>query len=529
MSTPSILYRNILAEAQAGRGSGEILAWGSSAVPNPDNKTFDLTTVNIMADLGADADNKFNGWKLIFTASGGGEYLITDWVAATDLASTFERPRSSDTGSWEIRRTLSADAFDPTAPIRYATNGRPYQSFLDNAPNTGLIIRAYLPNLIDDGGFERADLSQYWTTRANGDGAVTLNSATPMLGARDCLLDMGTTATSVGISQAGEGPLEAGKTYAIRFKAKRITAETTGKLTVDLRYTKSAGASYLPTTFEKIDGADTINNVGGGSELNQWKPVLGTAAAWERILFTVPESVGTGDWELWIENVDSTNRYDAHVDQIVVWEVLTPDTLLISGHNFAGGFSAGSEIYALMCDDNLSSFNIGVEASKLIDLDADVTVAGDSTIRETFTPTTEPYPIFQIIIAAISGKTHEFGELWLGKRWDWPKFISGDWEPSDGEIKDQIVDTEGGIEVIEDKYEKERRSGEILRITSAEKAKWDAFWNHCKRSKPFWYYHDRFTALGQDPEILFMRNASKPRLPVVNTRFNANYSFIEVL
>jgi len=189
MSQPEMLYRNLLDIANAGRGDGTVYAWGNSSVIS--GSTFDLTTINIMTDLGADADDKFNGYKLVFTSSGR-SYLITDWVAATDVATVFETPNAEDTGAYTIRRTLYTNDFNVANPIRYGANGRLYQKWVDKAANNAVQILACAPNLIDDGGFERNSLTAYWTTRGvAGTGTVAINATTPILGTYDCKFNQG--------------------------------------------------------------------------------------------------------------------------------------------------------------------------------------------------------------------------------------------------------------------------------------------------------------------------------------------------
>ena len=95
MTTPIIYHKNALRIAEDGLGDGTIYASGPSAVVNQTNKTFDLTTISIIADLGADSDDLFNGYILIFPNGSNIPYHIVDWEASTDLATTFEPPATT--------------------------------------------------------------------------------------------------------------------------------------------------------------------------------------------------------------------------------------------------------------------------------------------------------------------------------------------------------------------------------------------------------------------------------------------------
>lgn len=531
---PEILYRNILKIAQEGRGDGTVYASATSATVDQDNKTFTLSGLSIIDDLGADANDKFNGYVLTFTDTDR-TYLITDWVSG-GVATVFGYPNAGDTGPCEIRRTLYTDDFNPSNPLRYACNGDLSKKWIDRAANNTAVIQACMPNGIDDGGFELNSLSDYWTTSIDGDGAISINASSPILGSYDCVINMGTTATNGDIKQTGKVDLKTGKTYGIIFKARHSgTGTEEEELNVQLDYAVFGASQYIPVTFSKINSEDALNDLGNGTN-NQWRPDISDTNAWEEATFTVPEDIDAGDWVLRFRWHEVDNHYDLYIDEIYLFEVIQPDTLIIAGHNMAGGFAASSYIALARCSIDRTSMSSGYLSGgadwqqNIIDLDADVSVDGNSPIYETFTGPSFLCPIFVILFAAISGKTWEASEIWLGERWTWDRFLSGDWEPDDQEIEVRNVVTLGGLERSSERYRKKIRSGNILYLDNDEHANWRAFVKEVGLDKPFWYYLSALSDYGLEEEILLMKNDSKPRALMNADRIvSVQYKFKEVL
>ena len=617
MSTPEILYNNLLKISQAGRGDGAIYAFGTIASPDKVNKAFALVDMSIMSDVGANANELFNGYALGFTISNR-IYLVTDYTklvidaavfngvglddmtsggtytgsstiiykveidktqtpdefawykdgvvqatsveitgaaqtldlgvtiefnattghteldywefaASPNIATTFEIPNAEDAGDWTMRRTLYTDDFNVANPIRYGSNGQLEKKWIDKAANNDATIQAALPNLIDDGGFELNSLTDYWTIRgAGGTATVAVNAGSPILGTYDCKWNKGDQ-TFIGIEQAGKGPLRKGYTYGIINK----TGGDGGVVTdfrISLEYVAGV-ATNVPVTFTKINSGDDI------ATANIWKPAITDAEAWDEITFVVGEDLETGAWKLVLDQYDATDLFG---DQIYIWEIGAtvsgvdqPDTFIVAGHNFAGGFPAGSDVRALRCQPDLSSYDStdpSDDMDILIDLDADVTVLGSATIYETFTASTAIFPIHEITLAAVSGKTWEAAEIWIGKRWSWDRFLSGDWEPVDQDIQVASSITIGGHKRVSDRYQQRLRGGTIATLDDDETARWESFIAEVGLSKPFWYYIAAIPDLGLAGEIIFMRNRSTPRLPMNADRFrSANYDFEEVL
>jgi hypothetical protein len=533
MSTPEILYQNLLKISQAGRGDGTIYAHGTGATPVVADKTFDLTTgYTEMADL-TPGDDLHNGHQLVFTVSGR-SYLIIDWVTASELATVFEPPNAEDTGAWTIRRTLYTDDFNVSNPIRYGSNGQLEKKWIDKAANNTASIFAAAENGVTDGGFELNSLNDYWV-HVNDDTDAAINAGSPILGTYDCKLDIG-SGSFCGILQVGKIDLKAGYTYGIILKAGGDGGAVTD-LRITLRYVAAGGTSAaIPMTFSKTAGGsgDTLTDEGNGTN-NLWKPAITDANAWEEVTFTVSESLNAGDWSLRLVSFDST---DVFIDEVYLWcigptpadgSIPNPDTLIIAGHNMAGGFANTSYLDGYRVQADRSSLSSD-DWDRMIDLDADVQVDGGSTIFESFAASTSIFPIYVIQFALVSGKTWEAAEIWVGKRWTWDRFISGDWEPVNQSIEVVSSVTIGGNKRVSERYEQKLRAGTIATLDDDETAEWESFIREVKRSKPFWYYIAAIPDLGLAGEIIFMRNRTTPKLPMNADRFrSANYDFEEVL
>ncbi len=512
---PEILYRNLLAIAQAGRGDGTIYAWATSATVDQANKTFTLGGLSIMADLGADADDKFNGYQLVFPASGR-SYLITDWVAATNIATVFEYPNVADTGACEIRRALYADDFDPAHPGRFACSGDLNKSWLGSAVNKGAVLAIAMPNGIDNGDFERNSTSG-WTVAADGDGTLTANATAPLRGSYDGLLSF-STGTYVRASRVLEIALEAGKTYNILMIAKLLAGTSTTNAIVTLRYTDMDTAIIV-----NWDPEDTDDDAATTTSL--WKLELSTTAQWKAAKFTVPEDLDVGDATIRLEWTGATDLY---FDEMWIHELIQPDTFIVGGHNWIGGLPSGEAVTVrgVRCPSDRTSFAAG-DKIDLLAYSA-VTADGRSPIYATFTAPASIYPIYEIQLGGVGTKIWEAGEIWVGKRWTWAKFISGNWIPNDTRIEAKSTTTIGGVTRTSERYRKKRRGGSIKNMTATESLLWEAFLDEVGKDKPFWFRFPGVSALGKGAETIFMRNLSEDRPSTENIRFGVTYQFEEM-
>jgi len=147
--TSRFYYKNILKRAEDGLGDGTRYATATGATPDQTNKKFTLAGLAIIADLGADANDKFNGFILYFPASGN-RYHVIDWDAAADDAYVYETPDTGDTTACEMRLSLAMDAalVNPTNPAHLCCDGKRHTLLKGQAANTNVILRAFLPNFV---------------------------------------------------------------------------------------------------------------------------------------------------------------------------------------------------------------------------------------------------------------------------------------------------------------------------------------------------------------------------------------------
>jgi hypothetical protein len=521
MSQPELLYRNLFAAALLGRGDGTIYAKGTACVPDASAKTFDLTTITFIDDL-TEADDILNGYELVITSSGR-RYTITDYVAATDVATVAQTPNAEDTGAYTVRRTMFTDDFAVASPLSKAANGRLYDKWVDGAANNNAVLHACAPNLVDDGGFELNSLTDYWSTRGvAGTGTVAINSTSPLLGTYDVKLNQGDQ-TSVGLEQAGKGPLRKGYTYGIVIKTKGDGGAVTD-MRVSLEYVDAAG-TLVPLTFTEINGADDT------ATANIWKPAIAATAAWDEITFVPGDDLDTGAWKLVIDQYDAT---DVFIDEVYIWEMgptalaalPTPDTLVIGAHNHAGGYAATSFLGGYRCNPDRSSVAAGDSDLTLIDLDADVTVAGNSPVYEKFTAPTVIYPVYVLNLAAVSGKTWQAGEVWLGRRWTWEKYPN---EPLTGKRRDIEVNSSkarGGPKQSSKLYQQVILASSVEVLTSTESDRWVDFVEESGHGASFWLHIPANASMGVLAQTLFQSCKQVPTLegdpPIY---YRASFSF----
>lgn len=519
MANPKVLGRNILALSKAGRGDGTIYASGPSAVVDVDAKTFDLSTITFISDL-TEADDILIGYELVFTTSGN-TYLITDYVASTDVATVRDTPIATDTGAYEVRRTLYTANFDPAYPVRNASNGRLYKTWKDDAITSAIEIYAPLPNAMDDGGFELNSLADFWTIAQAGTGTVAINPTAPLLGTYDVKMNKGDQ-TYVLLSQVGKVDLLPGRSYGVVFKASGDGGAVTD-LRVTIIYEYPGSSDFIPVTFTKINAGDALGDIGNGTD-NEWKPAIADSELWEEITFTVPDSLNAGEWRLQFRQYDST---DVFLDEIYVFEVVQADTFVLGNHNAAGGFTSASHLRGARCMGDLTSFSPD-DYDLLIDLDADVQVDGNSPLYEKFTPGTELYPVYSVYFSGVFGQIWEVGEIWIGREWDWarpPNRLLTSVEDTVSSIQSYSRAHVGVGELLA-QYREYRDTVQL--IDSTEVLKWKAFLDNNGYGAPFWLIVPADADLGQAEEVIFMRCPKAPFIvPELPGYYRASFSFEE--
>lgn len=523
MANPKAVYENLLALAKAGRGDGTIYASGSTAVPNAGNKTFDLSPITFISDL-TEVDGVLKGYELVFLASGN-TYLITDYVEATDLATVKDTPIATDAGAYEVRKTLWTPDFASASPLRLAADGRKHTSWIQDTVSTDADILAYLPNLIDDGDFEAGSLGAYWGAAGDGDSSQSEIATSEQFGDYLAQLSLGTTGTTSAIHQAGKEKLYAGRTYGIIFEARRLTGAVADAFDVTLRYASGSPETYIPVTFTLIDTVnDSLGDLGQGTD-NQWLPQIETAAAWQEAAFQVPEDIEAGDWNLWLNNTDSVNRRNVRLDGVYIWEIKQPGAFMISGHNFAGGFPAGSHCTAYRLNPHRSGTGVD-DRQQLHDLDNPP--VGSEIIYERFTPTTSIFPVFRFFFGLVTGITFQASELWIGEEWSWSRPPNRILTGMEDEVESIQTYSRAHVGVGELLAEFRAYQDEVTLVEPAEALIWRDFRKKNGHGAPFWLIIPADAALGQAEEIIFMRCPQAPRIdPDLPGFYRVGFTFEE--
>lgn len=429
MATPTFYINNAARRAADGLGDGTVYATASSAVPDPANMRFTLTGLAIIADLGADADDKFNGYTLYFPASGN-RYHVVDWEAATDMATTYEAPQSYDTGACEFRRTLWAPDMDAAHPIIRAVNGSPSKTAKSRAANVKLQVQVSLPNLIGQAGFEELTVGAFPSTEqlpgkwwSDTDWAVSGTS--PVHGSRMAVLTVPGSGDKV-LQELLVDTLQAGITYRLIFKARSVTGATsTGGLQI-----------YIE---------NHLNGQAVASNVTPWSvPAIGTTATWYAVDF-VPDFTTTHA-RIRIFGIFA-NRGAAtaiHVDEVCIWDPVNVGALLAFNHALDGCPSPPSNSILMGYRCPIDRTNVSSDDWAL--LGADAAILGTAPyLKEDFAASI--YPIYRITFDAVANKTHEIGELLLAETLSLSRTPNTGIDPQAREYTDELATAKSGAEV----------------------------------------------------------------------------------
>lgn len=516
MANPKVVYQNLLAFARAGRGDGTAYASGSSMTPDADNKTFDLTGIVFISDL-ADTDDALNGLELVHTPNGN-TYLITDWATGTKLATVKDTPISTDTGAFEIRRTLQTDDFDADYPLRAAANGRLYKKWVDGAANNQVDIEIALPNAMEDGGFESGTITG-WNSSTDDDGTIAVNGTGPILGSYDMRLNKNTGIWVRGYKPFSEVAFKAGVTYMIRLKAKAGAATTT-----NMRFAIYPTAIAVPDEFDILSTLDLKSLTGdiesGGAAIKSIFMDLDTTPQWKVATFSPPVDYAAGDLGLWIECAGFAPMQPLTIDEIYVCEAVYPDTLVLGGHNLVADVPAGSEVRALACTASRSSYAAGNDSSQLFDINANVANAGREVIYEEFTAPALPWPILAITLAAKAGYTWEAAEIWIGELWDWARPPNRILTAMEDQVESNQSYSKGHVGIGELLADYRFYDDIVNLIEPAEALIWKDFQKKNGHGAPFWLIIPADSGLDQAEEVIFMRC---PQAPVIEPELPGYY------
>lgn len=384
---PTLYIKNALRLASLGMGDGTIYGSASSATPNVSQKTFALTGFSWIADVGADQDDKANGHLLYFPASGN-KYAIVDWVAATDTATVYENPASTDTGACEIRRGLVCNLQLAGNPAHFLADGQRTAKW-KSAANT--VIDVHLPNMIDNGGFESGALSP-WTDILIGGTSDTsaINSVSPMIGQRDYILSLGNR-TQRGITQS----------------VRTLRKNTTYQVLVKARYTGSFVQGGVNITLAGNPGLDLVlSSPSSGSISGQtFYPALAAAEGWHSVDVTTP------NWDVEGSTLQvniTSAAFNAYIDEIYYFEKVSAGAFLVFDQGL-GFFTLTDVIGSKVARDR--SNQVAVEDFNMILL-SQVIRQGKAVVVE-FTP--QVWPIYSIR----SSDLLEASEILLAQKWDW--------------------------------------------------------------------------------------------------------------
>jgi hypothetical protein len=397
MGYTKFYWNSIPYKADQGQGDGTAYATFTGATIDASAKTMTLAGLSILTDAGADGDNKFNSYILKVTSSGN-VYHITDWTAATDVATVAETPDSADTGAGEILLNVLDSAQTAANPIRNATDWRPFTLWKGTAA-TASDIYFFMPNLIKDGGFEEraaGAIGGDWTAE-NGSWTVAA-AAGSCLGSRMASWD---TVADSELYADLTATLYSDRTYTVCFKAET----TVGNL----------GAGGLEVKIRQKDSPNNLVDAGFGTA-GTWKPTITTTAAW----FTqdITPDFDTDTAQLYFDAL-LANKGTAtalYVDEVYLWEKVTANNMIISDHNLNG--SENMLARAAYCNPERTNYG----ATDYTAIQASFDQDGTETINKALTASARP--VYHLQVPAEAGKTHEAGIIFIGDLLTFNKSLS---------------------------------------------------------------------------------------------------------
>ena len=464
--TSYFYYKNTLNRAEDGLGDGTKYATATAAAVDQTNKTFTLSGLSILADLGADADDKFNGCLLYFLSTGN-IYHIVDWTATSDEALVFETPDVDDIGSCEIRINLREAASDTGCPVYSLTDGRTSTYWRGAGDNQTQAIQLLLPNFIEDGGFEAQSAGTVvspWTAES---GQWAISSTSPLLGSRMAVYTQ--SAADAYLKQNLIFALEKGKIYRIVMKAQAIGANPSGDvLQVKVRQRLSPNKVVQ-------SGMD-------------WKPALTTTAAWVETTF-IPD-FSSDMLELFINALGSSGSWGSCtglcIDEVYIYEDIAVNRLVAFGHNWNNGEI--TSIYGCRCWPGRTSFAYGNDASSNLAANQDI----DQTEPVILSLTESHYPAWEIKLTATAGIAYEASIIFLGPVMAFAKQMNAPFDPHSEQVAGIMAKTETGYTTFHKTHHKGGPYEVILSNVSAtfygEVLSW---WKEVGRNRfPFFFCFD---------------------------------------
>jgi hypothetical protein len=491
---PTLFIKNALRLSEFGLGDGTIYASGSGATPNAAQKTFALAGLSILADIGADGDDKFNGHLLYFPASGN-RYHIVDWVAGTDTATVWEPPSLTDTGAWQIRRALVCNKQLPGNPAHRLADG---QRFADWKSASNTVIEAHLPNLVDNGGFETGVLSPWIKTVEGGTADATIiNSVSPAIGTFELKINRGDR-TSITITQPLR-TLQRNRIYRLLFKARTVTTFVPDNFTVRVLGT----------------GADlTASNPIGGTiqpGLVSFVPTLTSTNTWYSLDLTAPgwDVVGaTIELKLWI------GMDEVFIDELYLFEKVNVGALLLFDH---GGLTSLTNLTGRYVSKDRSGQTVAVDNVQILGAQ---TIRGGDVGAVQFASAV--YPIYTIessnLIAA--------SEILLAQKWVWGRHVMMPFDPELIEKEESIFRSRSGVESSVVHSRRRRYKGRVRLLNDTDRDTWKNDWypHHHDPRHPFAVQID-----SSRPIVLMVDDEAAFGLEYDSVRPARNFNWVEVV
>lgn len=482
--------------AGTGFGDGTIYATATSAVPDQDTSTFTLTGVTRIADLGADANDQFNGYVLYFPASGN-VYHILDYVApagsplSAPVVTVWEIPDLADVTACHLRRTVwepNAAAANPALNAADGVRSTPWQQ---RAANTRMELEVCLPNLVGQGGFEEIAVGALPSTvQAKGlwwsASGFTVASALALLGSRMCSFTVPGSGDE-DLQQRMVGSLRKGRTYGILMKCQAVTGSTAaGGLAVRVR--------------NHLSGADVDADLDTDGKWDV--PSITTTAAWQQTTF-VPD-FDTDDGKLMITAVFA-NRGSAtviRIDEVYVWDIVNVAALLAFDHNWDGTNPSAGDlvVYRQYCSTSRAGIAGGTEYVAIINAGA---VKGTAPWLVAGTATAAP--IYRLLSLGTSGLTYQVGELLLCEKWTLARGFPLPAERGPTKYRQTIQETVSGARRIYRYHQMRQFEATMPIVDAADLLIWDG---------PFRRHHidrrDCFAVrLGSEDDLLLMQEVGE--------------------
>jgi hypothetical protein len=465
MITSRFYYKNIIRRAELGLGDGTVYASATGATPDQDAKTFTLSGLSIIADFGADVDDKFNSYILYFPDSGN-IYHIIDWSATGDRATVFEVPVLTDIGACEFRINLWANTTAASNPVHLLADGKRSTIWKGSAPNQSQAIRMFMPNLIDDGGFEAQSVGNVQNPWIAASALWQISATSPLLGSRMVTYTQG--GALVTFKQYCSRKIEKGRTYRILFKAAALGADPVSN----------------PIRIYLVDRNWTVDIENGYG----WWPALTTTPTWFENTFTPDFS--TDNWLFAFVDHAIPGSWGSctgfNLDEIYLYEDISVDRLIVLDHGMDNGII--ESLYGFRCNAKRNSFSYSDDGSA--NLMNDVAIHGTEAIVESASESS--YPAWEIVLGQASGVTYSAASIFLGSAMAFGKQNIQPFDPDAEAVGGLMSETRSGRRVF---YPDFYRGGPFemtfSKINSTFYTNLTDWWEEVGRTKfPFLYCFD---------------------------------------